>query len=218
MAAIRASELGAKVVVAEKGNTLRSGKGASGNDHFMCYIPEVHGPDMDAFLESLMESQEAPRFRAMGMNTARTYLGMTFDVAKLWHSWGIPMKYQGKYEFAGHVSPGCTHTHLKYEGQVQKRVLTRQALKKGVEIINRVHVFDLVGDDSLIGALGISTREDKLIEFEAKTVVLGTGGVTRLYPSLTPGWFSNRRHPTSLTGDGRVMAYRVGAELRNPMV
>ena len=38
---------GAKVVVAEKANTLRSGAGATGNDHFICYIPEIHGPDID---------------------------------------------------------------------------------------------------------------------------------------------------------------------------
>jgi succinate dehydrogenase/fumarate reductase flavoprotein subunit len=46
MAAIRASELGARVVVAEKGNTIHSGKGGGGCDHYLCYIPEVHGKDM----------------------------------------------------------------------------------------------------------------------------------------------------------------------------
>ena len=35
MAAIRAREVGAKVVVADKANTLRSGAGATGNDHIM---------------------------------------------------------------------------------------------------------------------------------------------------------------------------------------
>ena len=40
MAAIRASELGARVVVADKGNTLHSGNGGVGCDHFQCYIPE----------------------------------------------------------------------------------------------------------------------------------------------------------------------------------
>lgn len=47
MVAIRAGELGARVVLAEKANTLRSGAGATGNDHFMCYIPEYHGPDIE---------------------------------------------------------------------------------------------------------------------------------------------------------------------------
>ena len=39
MAAMRVSELGAKVVV-KKGNTLCSGFGGVGNDRFECYIPE----------------------------------------------------------------------------------------------------------------------------------------------------------------------------------
>jgi succinate dehydrogenase/fumarate reductase flavoprotein subunit len=46
MAAIRASELGARVVVAEKGNTIHSGKGGGGCDHYLCYMPEAHGKDM----------------------------------------------------------------------------------------------------------------------------------------------------------------------------
>jgi len=46
MSAIRAAELGSRVVVAEKANTNFSGAGATGNDHFMCYIPEAHGPDV----------------------------------------------------------------------------------------------------------------------------------------------------------------------------
>ena len=50
MGAIRASELGAKVVVAEKGNTLRSGNGATGNDHFMCYIPRLKSKELDQIL------------------------------------------------------------------------------------------------------------------------------------------------------------------------
>ena len=42
MAAIAAAQRGAKVIVAEKANTVRSGSGATGCDHFFCYIPEIH--------------------------------------------------------------------------------------------------------------------------------------------------------------------------------
>ena len=55
MAAIRAGELGATVVVAEKGNARYSGCGRSGNDHFEAYIPEVHGSDIDEFIEELLK-------------------------------------------------------------------------------------------------------------------------------------------------------------------
>jgi len=63
MAAIRASELGAQVVVAEKGNTLSSGAGGLGNDHFVCYIPEVHGPDIMPVIEELRRGQLSVRLK-----------------------------------------------------------------------------------------------------------------------------------------------------------
>ncbi len=44
MAAITAADCGASVIVVEKANTMRSGSGATGNDHFMCYNPDVHPP------------------------------------------------------------------------------------------------------------------------------------------------------------------------------
>ena len=48
MGAIRAAEMGATVVVADKCNTLYSGSGTAGNDHFLCYNPEFHGTDRAA--------------------------------------------------------------------------------------------------------------------------------------------------------------------------
>ena len=43
MAAIAAADKGAQVVLLDKANTKRSGAGATGNDHFLCWIPEKHG-------------------------------------------------------------------------------------------------------------------------------------------------------------------------------
>ena len=56
MAAIRASEAGAKVVVADKANTSRSGSAGVGNDHFRCYIPEIHGADIEPIIEGISHS------------------------------------------------------------------------------------------------------------------------------------------------------------------
>ena len=55
-AAITAAKNGADVVIAEKADTRRSGSGATGNDHFMCYIPEIHGDDYDTILQEVMET------------------------------------------------------------------------------------------------------------------------------------------------------------------
>ena len=216
MAAMRASELGAKAVVAEKGNAKHSGKGGGGCDHYLCYIPEIHGQDMDAFIAEMLQTQQRHNFEGLGMKRIRIHIANTFDMVKMWDSWGIPMKYNGEYHYAGHAFPGGFRCLMKYEGRKQKPILTKKALEKGVKIVNRVMIFDLVTDGKKVfGAIGMDTRNDKIVIFEAKSVILGTGGISRLYPSPTPGWFNNTATRLSLTGDGRAMAYRGGAELQN---
>ncbi|MBW1723234.1 MAG: FAD-binding protein [Deltaproteobacteria bacterium] len=214
MAAIRAREMGAKVVVAEKGNPLYSGCGRMGNDHFETWIPEVHGEDRDAWIEELLRTAKGEIL--ISKDLLRAQFTKAYDIVKLWDSYGIPMKYKGKWEFAGHSFPGRPFTHIKYEGRFQKKVLVKQAKDRGAEIMGRVMVFDLLRQgDSIVGAIGVHTREDKVYVFQAKAVLLGTGKCSRLYPCLTPGWMFNDPHGGVQTGDGRAMAYRAGAELQN---
>lgn len=216
MAAVKAAELGSKVIVAEKANTLRSGSGGTGNDHFQCYIPEVHG-DFDSFWKELFYGQITGFLRTLDTEYIRYWFENSFEIVKLWDGWGIPMKYEGRYEFAGHGFPGKMLNHLKYSGVNQKAVLTKQVRKRGVEIVNRVMVFDLLKDKdgSVIGAIGLSTREDKIVVFEARSVILSTGNCSRIYPSVTAGADNNRAFPLTNSGDGRAMAYRAGAGLKD---
>ena len=214
MAAIRAAELGASVVVAEKGNVQYSGCGRMGNDHFETYIPKEHGSDKDAWIEELLRTAKGEIL--ISKDLLRAQFMKAYDIVKLWDKWGIPMKYKGRWEFSGHSFPDHPMTHIKYEGRFQKKVLTRQAKKRGVTILNRVMMLDLIRNSNrVIGAIGTHTREEKLLIFEAKAVVLGTGKCSRLYPPLTPGWLFNDPHGGSQSGGGRAMAYRSGAELQN---
>lgn len=212
MAAIRARELGAKVIVAEKGNSRRSGNAATGIDHMRSYIPEVHGPDVGVIVESLQKSQHGG---LRPKNFMKTWMENTFQILLLWEKWGIPIKYQGRYDFQGHCLPGDPMWVLHICGQDLKVVLTREALKRGAQIMNRVMIHEVFNDGSVTGALGIDTREDKILEFKAKSIILGTGSCTRLYPGPTPGWMVNLRTSPACTGDGRAMAFRAGAELVN---
>jgi succinate dehydrogenase/fumarate reductase flavoprotein subunit len=220
MAAIRARELGVRVIVVEKGNALFSGRGRSGNDHFWCYIPEVHGMDVESFLK---ECLKGPKLRLIqsgtSMKVLRTFLERSFEIVKLWDSWGIPMRYQGRWEFAGHSFPGDVLTHLKYEGRWQKRVLVGKAREMGAEIMNRVMVFDLFRSaDAIAGAIGLHTRENKIVLFQAKSIILCTGAIDRLFPPPVPGWMASTPYPLTITGDGRAMAYRVGATIVGPEI
>ena len=125
MSAIRASELGAKVIVAEKGNAQYSGCGRMGNDHFETYIPEVHGDDKDAWIEELLRTAKGEIL--ISKDLLRAQFKRAYDIVKKWDEWGIPMKYRGQWEFAGHSFPGHPMTHIKYEGRFQKKVLIKQA-------------------------------------------------------------------------------------------
>ena len=42
----------------------------------------------------------------IGKNLLRAQFQKAYDIVKLWHEWGIPMKYKRKWEFAGHSYPG----------------------------------------------------------------------------------------------------------------
>ena len=73
MGAIRAAEGGAKVIIAEKSNALYSGSGGMGNDHFMCYIPEIHGPDIAPLLADFQRGQQGG-LRPQWAHTAKARL------------------------------------------------------------------------------------------------------------------------------------------------
>ncbi len=214
MAGISAAKQGAKVIIAEKANTRRSGSGATGNDHFMCYIPEVHG-DLgplvnEAFNGMGGKSQDKP--------LVVRHFQESFDRVKDWDSWGIPMKVDGKWEFTGHAFPGRPRTHLKYAGAEQKIILTEQARKHGVTIMNRLPITDIITrDEEVIGAIGINieNKQPKMQIIRAKSVILLTGHANRLYPAITPGWIFNTARCPASTGAGRAAAYRAGAKLVN---
>ena len=148
--------------------------------------------DMESFLKESMRTQLGYMLAGLRPSVVRTWLEHSFEMVKLWDEWGIGMKHDGKYHFQGHSFPGRVLTHLKYKGSNQKKVLTEQALKKGAQIMDRIMVFDLLGgQDGVAGAVGIDTRTDRFISFKAKSVILGTGSIVRLYPNITPALMAN---------------------------
>ena len=215
MAAISAADQGVNVIIDEKANTKRSGSGATGNDHFCCYIPEVHGDDIEPILWEDLHSLHGD---FQDVSLAKKFLEQSFDRVLDWDSWGISMKPKGKWDFSGHAFPGRPRIFLKYAGHNQKEILTKEAKKRGVRIINHLPVIDVITkDNEVIGAIGLNTRDDnpELKIFRTKSVLLSTGSATRLYPSTTPGWMFNIPFCPSDTGSGRAMAFRAGAKLIN---
>lgn len=92
-------------------------------------------------------------------------------------------------------------------GSVQMMgVLSEATRQSGAEVAEGVTLLDLLmRDGAVVGAVGYSPGKDAMVAFQAKAVVLASGGAGQLYP-LT----SNH---AEITGDGYAMAYRAGARL-----
>ncbi|MGM9522683.1 MAG: FAD-dependent oxidoreductase [Oscillospiraceae bacterium] len=216
-AAIAAADKGANVIVGEKANTIRSGNGATGNDHFQCYVPEVFGTS-ENYLKNLIEVAQEMR-GLHDMDWIKVYAEESWDRCKEWEEWGIPMRPHGTWEYAGHHAPGQMGVHLKYAGQTQKPVLTKQALKRGVKILNHHPFVDLITDDegAICGAICLDLSQDEpgLQVVRCKSVVLASGRTARIYNCMGGmGLFNMASCPAS-GGEGMVAAYEAGARLVN---
>ena len=106
------------------------------------------------------------------------------------------------FRSSGHTYPrGAVAPGIDYQ-----RILSREAKVQGVEIKEEAMISSLLTKDGYItGAFGINIRTGDFTVFRAKSVILTTGGLMRIYPIMTAS--------EELTGDGFAMAYRAGAEL-----
>lgn len=214
-AAIAAGNSGVNVIVAEKAHAKRSGNGTMGNDHFMCWIPKIHGEDLDFVMNEIKDTMDGPWQDDIML---RKLLERSEEMVEKWQSYGINMKPTGEYHFEGHTIPGHQHYHLKFDGRNQKKSLYEQALKVGAVIHNHVVITELLTDDNdcIIGAIGISIKEDipELIIYKAKAVIIATGPNARAFPPSVPAYMFNICDCPACTG-GVAMGYRVGAKLVN---
>ncbi len=86
--------------------------------------------------------------------------------------------------------------------------LLKQARKVGVSFMEDIFVLDLtVHDNRVTGALGVDVKTGEFIVFEAKSVVIATGGWHKAF------WPNTGMR--DLSGDGIAMAHRAGADIGN---
>lgn len=214
-AALTAAGLGVDVAVAEKADTRRSGNGANGNDHYMCYIPECHGTDFDLVISQIRETMEGPW---QDLDLLRYMMRRSFEIVQEWESLGIRMRPTGTYRFEGHAMPNRQRYHLKYDGADQKKILTETALKRGARIYNKVFINDILKNKEgrAVGAVGFSIQEDEpeLVVFQCKAVLVATAQAMRLYPHGNPTYIFNT-HSCPAAAGGAAIAYRAGVKLIN---
>lgn len=214
--AITAAAKGVGVLIAEKADTRRSGSGCGGNDHFMCYIPECHGDNLERVLSEIGEGMEGGPWQDPAM--LRKMMLRTQSIVERWESYGINMKPTGEYHFEGHTMPNRQCYHLKYDGHNQKMCLTREAKKNGAKIMNKLFINDILINDEgrAVGAIGFILADDEpeVVVIQAKAVLVATAQAMRMYPNVNPAYIFNT-HSCPAAAGGAAIAYRAGAALVN---
>jgi succinate dehydrogenase / fumarate reductase flavoprotein subunit len=109
--------------------------------------------------------------------------------------------------FGGHRYPRLAHVGDR-TGLEMIRTLQDHGIHTGMEVHMECTVLRLLLDGNRIaGACGYDREKGRFQLWEAKAVVLATGGVGRSFKVTSNSW--------EYTGDGLALAYRAGAELQD---
>jgi succinate dehydrogenase / fumarate reductase, flavoprotein subunit len=110
-------------------------------------------------------------------------------------------------EAPGHDRPRCVYVDFLNTGPAVSRTLRAQVQRRSaIRRIGDLVITDLVlHDGTVCGAVGFALDNGAAVTIGAKSTIIATGGLTRLY----------RRNSASanMGGDGHALALRAGAEL-----
>ena len=103
-----------------------------------------------------------------------------------------------------------------WTGEEIIRVLIEQVSQRKIEIVDDVYITKLLkardvstkteASEDINGAFGIDIRKKEIVIFECKSLILATGGYTRVYAVSSSRIFENH-------GEGLSLAYEAGVDL-----
>jgi succinate dehydrogenase / fumarate reductase flavoprotein subunit len=107
--------------------------------------------------------------------------------------------------FGGHKYPRLAHVGDR-TGLEMIRTLQQHGIHTGMQVYMECTVTRLLGDAKRVsGAFGYWREHGKFVVFEAKSVVIATGGIGRAFKINSNSW--------ECTADGQALAYLLGAEI-----
>lgn len=205
-AAIRARDFSPRVTLVDKGIVASAGVST--------FIHVVAAPLAEEdILPALREIVERSTYltEQTRMEVLLREMGDRFrDMEK----WGVPFERDSSGKIITAKRMGQKVTSCVFiNGRPMMQTLREQALKRGVQFVERVIATDLLTSDGLqptkgqvIGAVGLHTITGQPYRFRAKAVIMASGLVSgKLHIGYTDG----------VTGDGQAMAFRAGAELQS---
>ena len=212
-AAMGASQKGASVVVADKGNINRSGDIGGGVDHFLAFLNEGQKWDTrDGFLNYVEK---------IGRGTGHlsiidsVYCAELPDAIERMAKIGTPLtQSDGTFFRTGSMGQPGTFW-INFNGKKLKPCLGKAVRKLGCTVLDKVMMVDLINHQgTVVGGVGFHIRNGIFYVIEAKATIIATGNTNRLYenPRINP--FNTWLCPFD-TGDGQIMALKAGAALTN---
>jgi succinate dehydrogenase / fumarate reductase flavoprotein subunit len=107
--------------------------------------------------------------------------------------------------FGGHTYKRLAHVGDR-TGLEMIRTLQDRAVAQGIDVFMEFTVVELLTDgDRVVGAFGYWRETGKFIVFKARSVVMATGGIGKMFRVTSNSW--------EYTADGHALAMRAGAEL-----
>ena len=214
-AAIKAREAGAKVALVDKVFFGRGGCSALASGVLKIFFPEED--NMEAWVHG---GTGGPTTRAFANEPlVRKAIGLSTEICTLMDRWGVKwIKDGGKILRVG--SPGVEgpcNAMLDGGGPMMMMALRGEVLRRGIQVVNRVQLHDLLTSDGqhptrgrVVGAIGVNTRSGAVHVFEARVTICATGPFHVPYPRLDRP-YRLYGMPVDLSGDGHAMMLRAGA-------
>ncbi len=204
-AAIRAKELVDNVILVDKAKVSRSGCSTFAAGVMLYPTP---GDDLKVWAQEMVESGEY----LCDQEWVELLLTEQIERIKEMESWDMPFERYNKGALTRIIGRGHINTRmLMFHGKKLMEAMRKQVLKKGVKLVERTMVVDLLTSDGkhptqskVVGAVGFNPRTEEFHVFKAKATILATGPAAG---KVGGGYVDNN------TGDGTAMAFRVGAEL-----
>ncbi|MBI4334364.1 MAG: FAD-binding protein [Chloroflexi bacterium] len=204
--AIRARDLGARVLLVDKAKVARSGCSTFAAGIQFCPTP---ADDLEVWKKEIVESSDY----FADQDWVDVFLKNQTERIQDYDSWGAPLERDEKGKVARIVGRGHKNTRLfQFHGPKLMQVLRDRAVRKGVALLERTMIADLLTSDGryptagrVTGALGFNTRTGDFHIIRAKATVMAAGAACGKRGNVVD----------NDTGDGLAAAFRAGADLTN---
>ncbi len=198
-AAIRARQVGADVILVDKGPVGKTGQSKFASGDIKCFMT---GDVLTEWIDEIFVGGDHIGDRRWIEIVLRETYPRVLDMDAM----GVKFeKYDG--EFKREFGRGNITRQVVFNSAQMMLAMRQAAEKAGVRILDNLFVTDLLVEDGKTrGALAVDKRSGDLVCFASKTIIMAAGGC-----AFRHAYFGNQFS----TGDAYSLAYDVGAEMMN---